>query len=72
MTVMTMRARGIDLELQRAAKTGNVRLLRQLIAKGAYLAAQDADGWTPLHAAAAEGRTHVVEAICEVRSDKPY
>eukprot|EP00283_Hemiselmis_rufescens_P016571 CAMPEP_0173456216 /NCGR_PEP_ID=MMETSP1357-20121228/55651_1 /TAXON_ID=77926 /ORGANISM="Hemiselmis rufescens, Strain PCC563" /LENGTH=113 /DNA_ID=CAMNT_0014423409 /DNA_START=1 /DNA_END=339 /DNA_ORIENTATION=+ len=60
-----LKATKLDMELQRAARSGNVKLLRQLLAKGARLAAQDADGWTPLHAAAAEGRAEAVEAICQ-------
>lgn len=62
-----MRARAVDLELQRAAKAGNAKLMKQLLARGGRLDAQDPDGWTALHAAAAEGRTSVVHVICSVR-----
>jgi len=51
-------------ELQKAARNGNVRLVRQLLAKGAAPDAQDVDGWTCLHAAAVEGHALVVRELC--------
>jgi ankyrin repeat protein len=63
---MGVAARAVDLELQRAAKAGNIKLVRQLLGRGARLCAQDRDGWTALHAAAAEGRASVIEVICSV------
>ena len=51
-------------ELQKAARNGNVRLVRQLLAKGGAPDSQDVDGWTCLHAAAVEGQVQVVRALC--------
>lgn len=51
-------------ELQKAARNGNVRLVRQLIAQGALPDARDVDGWTCLHAAAVEGHENVVRELC--------
>ena len=56
--------RAATSELQKAARNGNVRLVRQLLAKGVLPDAQDVDGWTCLHAAAVEGHVTVVRVLC--------
>jgi ankyrin repeat protein len=56
--------RSLASELQKAARNGNVRLVRKLLAKGAPPDAQDVDGWTCLHAAAVEGHVAVVRELC--------
>eukprot|EP00281_Chroomonas_sp_CCMP1168_P002075 CAMPEP_0206266184 /NCGR_PEP_ID=MMETSP0047_2-20121206/30427_1 /ASSEMBLY_ACC=CAM_ASM_000192 /TAXON_ID=195065 /ORGANISM="Chroomonas mesostigmatica_cf, Strain CCMP1168" /LENGTH=196 /DNA_ID=CAMNT_0053694197 /DNA_START=175 /DNA_END=760 /DNA_ORIENTATION=+ len=56
-------AKALELELQRAAKAGDCKAVRQLVRRGARLNAQDVDGWTALHAAAAEGRLSSVELL---------
>jgi len=61
---MTAAGRALAQELQKAARNGNVRLVRQLLARGASPDSQDVDGWTCLHAAAVEGHVSVVRALC--------
>jgi len=56
-------------ELQKAARNGNLRLVRQLLARNASPDAQDVDGWTCLHAAAVEGNTAVVRFLCGENTD---
>ena len=57
-------ARALAAELQKAARNGNIRLVRQLLAKGADPGTQDVDGWTCLHAAAVEGHACVLRLLC--------
>lgn len=56
--------RAVAVELQKAARNGNLRLVRQLLAKCTSPDVQDMDGWTCLHAAAVEGHTHIVRELC--------
>ncbi len=63
---MGVRAKALELELQRAAKSGDVKLLKQLLKRGAKINAQDMDGWSALHAAAADGCLISVELIVSV------
>ena len=64
MAARDARERAATAELQKAARNGNVRLVRQLLAKNASPDAQDVDGWTCLHAAAVEGQSAVVRLLC--------
>jgi ankyrin repeat protein len=66
---MAARARALELELQRAAKSGDLKLLKQLLKRGAKINAQDIDGWTALHAAAADGCLNSLEMIVAVSKD---
>jgi len=59
----------VAAELQKAARNGNLRLVRQLLARNASPDAQDVDGWTCLHAAAVEGHTAVVRFLCGENTD---
>jgi ankyrin repeat protein len=60
------RAKALELELQRVAKAGDEKCLKQLMKRGANINAQDIDGWTALHAAAAEGCIGTVQIILAV------
>jgi hypothetical protein len=64
MASQTAQERALAKELQKAARNGNVRLVRQLLAKSSAPDAQDVDGWTCLHAAAVEGHALVVRELC--------
>eukprot|EP00961_Rhodomonas_salina_P074690 1003003-Rhodomonas_salina.5 len=55
----------LDIELQRAARNGNAKLVSQLLTKGARVNAQDVDGWTCLHAGSECHRTKL--GACDTR-----
>eukprot|EP00293_Proteomonas_sulcata_P004063 CAMPEP_0184328222 /NCGR_PEP_ID=MMETSP1049-20130417/143508_1 /TAXON_ID=77928 /ORGANISM="Proteomonas sulcata, Strain CCMP704" /LENGTH=549 /DNA_ID=CAMNT_0026650521 /DNA_START=100 /DNA_END=1751 /DNA_ORIENTATION=- len=65
MGVEEQKAEAKELQLQRAAKTGNLKLLHSLLVQGARVNAHDVDGWTCLHAAAAAGQFEVLRAVIE-------
>jgi ankyrin repeat protein len=49
--------------LHQAAKTGDVEVVKKLIARGVDLNGKDKDGWTPLHHAAWNGRRDVAAVL---------
>ncbi len=49
--------------LHQAALDGNLMAVRLLVSNGADVNRQDDDTWTPLHAACAEGHTHIVRYV---------
>ena len=58
-----VKATKLDIELLRAARNGNVKLVNKLLNQGARPTAQDVDGWTCLHAAAVDGHEQVVALL---------
>lgn len=49
--------------LQRAARVGNVDVIRNCLAEGARVNGRDQNGWTPLHRAAFKGRIESVKVL---------
>ena len=54
---------GRDGALFRAAATGRIELVRQLIAEGANVNAASRNGYTPLHRAAQNGHEAIVNIL---------
>ena len=48
-----------DMELLQAVLDDNLVMVRLLTQHGAKINKKDEDGWTPLHAAAANGLPHI-------------
>ncbi len=51
--------------LHRAAASGSVALVRELLERGAESNAQDQFGWTPLHVAADKGYAQIVSLLID-------
>jgi ankyrin repeat protein len=56
-------------ELHKAAKEGNLKLVKELVSKGADVNAKDKYGRTPLHYAAKEGHLDVVKFLVSKGAD---
>jgi len=55
--------------LLRAARQGDVRGIRSLVAKGVDVNGQHSLGWSPLHVAAVCGQAEAVQALIEAGAD---
>jgi ankyrin repeat protein len=56
--------------LRNAARDCDVATMRRLVAEGADVNGQGAEGWRPLHVAAHYGHVAVVEVLVELGADK--
>jgi ankyrin repeat protein len=63
-------AEEVGNDIRREAAAGNVSAVRSMIERDPTLAGQaDSFGMTPLHAAAAQGRTQVVQLLLDHKAD---
>jgi len=62
-------AEGMEKELLKAAKSGKLESVRELLRKGADADARGRDGWTPLIWASKEGHARVVEILLKKGAD---
>ena len=61
---------GPSMSIHKAAKTGNIEVIKQHLAAGTDVNAKsDADGGTPLHWAANEGHNEIVELLIAEGAD---
>ena len=59
-----------QMPLINTATVGDVATMRRLVAEGADVNGQGAEGWRPLHVAAHHGHVAVVEVLVELGADK--
>ena len=60
---------GPSADIHQAAEAGNIKAVKQLVAAGVDVNAQDEDRWTPLYTAAREGHKEVVELLIAKGAD---
>jgi cytohesin len=63
------KAKASDISIHDAAYKGNVETVKQHLAAGADVNAEDQHGWTPLYAAAAGGHKEIVDLLITNSAD---
>ena len=58
-----------DISIHDAAAWGNIEAVKQHIAAGTDVNAQDTNGWTPLHLAASRSHEEIVELLIAAGAD---